>query len=273
LLFILVMPELPEVETIAAGLRSIILNKIITRIIRCAPHLKKINPRGFEKKLTGLKITAIDRIGKNIFIHLSDQSFLHVHLRMTGQFLWQKKLPDCDQHDHLIFEFKKSTKLLIFRDVRKFGLIKYVTQNKTNAYWQNFKLGCDALLISPENFVELLKSKKCMIKPLLLDQSLIAGLGNIYVDEILHRVKIHPQRIADTISTKKLIQMHAVMIKILNISIANMGTTFDSFSQINSEPGQFQSYLWAYDRDGELKRIVVAQRGTNICPRCQKAPH
>ena len=145
----------------------------------------------------------------------------------------------------------------------------------------NLKLGIDALIISPEEFFELLKSKKRMIKPLLLDQSIVAGLGNIYVDEILHRAKIHPLRSADSISRKKLIQMHAFMIEILNFSIANMGTTFDSFSQINNEPGQFQSYLWAYDRQGEIcrqcgksgiKRIVVAQRGTHICPRCQKAP-
>ena len=85
------MPELPEVETVAQGLREAILEKKIARVCYCAPHLKKLNSRGFEKKLAGLKVTAIDRIGKNMFIRFSDQSFLHVHLRMTGQFNYQKK--------------------------------------------------------------------------------------------------------------------------------------------------------------------------------------
>ena len=275
------MPELPEVETIAQGLREVIEGKKIARVSYCAPHLKKLNARGFERKLAGLRVASIDRTGKNMFIRFSDQSFLHVHLRMTGQFNWQKKLPECDRHDHLIFEFSHTKKILVYRDVRKFGVIKYITAERADKYLGDLKLGIDALKISPAEFVEVLKSKKRMIKPLLLDQSLVAGLGNIYVDEILHRAKIHPMRSADTISRKKLIEMHAFMIEILNFSIANMGTTFDSFSRVNSEPGQFQAYLWAYDRQGEICRhcgktkiirIVVAQRGTHICPRCQKAP-
>ncbi len=279
MLFTLVMPELPEVETVVRGLKSAILGKKIKNISYCAPHLRKLNPRGFAKKLEGRTIDSIERTGKNIFINLDDGSMLWVHLRMTGQLLYNCKFTGHDPHRHMVMNFSNSDEILVFRDVRKFGHFVYVPANRIEQFLTDLNLGQDALKIGKDEFAALIKSKNRMIKPLLLDQSIIAGLGNIYVDEILFRSKVHPRKLSARIAVSKLRAMYENMRKILKLSIENMGTTVDSFSGVNSEPGRNQNYLLAYDHAGELcsvcnkrkiVRIVVAQRGTFICPNCQR---
>jgi formamidopyrimidine-DNA glycosylase len=273
------MPELPEVETVVRGLRGCIAGKTIRDIEYCAPHLRKLNLRGFAGKAAGRTIDSINRIGKNIFINLDDGAVFLVHLRMAGRLLYCGQEIPQDDHNHLKMNFIRNGEALVFRDVRKFGHFIYIPSGKKPAYIESMKLGEDALQIDRESFVEILRSKSRMIKPLLLDQSVIAGLGNIYVDEILHKCRVHPQKLSSGIAKRKLREMYANMQKILVFSIENMGTTFDSFSGVNSEPGRNQNYLLAYNNAGKLcslcgkrkiKRIVVAQRGTFICTNCQR---
>jgi formamidopyrimidine-DNA glycosylase len=273
------MPELPEVETVVRGLRGCIAGKTIKDIGYIAPHLCKLNLRGFAIRAVGRKIDSIKRVGKNIFINLDDGAVFMVHLRMTGQLLFCAKNSLNDPHNHLKMNFSENGEALIFRDIRKFGHFIYVPASKKKAWFESMKLGMDALKIDADGFVELLGSKQRMIKPLLLDQSVIAGLGNIYVDEILHRSKVHPKKLSSKIAPRKFRDMYAHMQKILRFSIENMGTTFDSFSGVNSEPGRNQNYLLAYNNAGKvcslcgkrkIKRIVVAQRGTFICTNCQR---
>ncbi|NIP43512.1 MAG: bifunctional DNA-formamidopyrimidine glycosylase/DNA-(apurinic or apyrimidinic site) lyase [candidate division Zixibacteria bacterium] len=273
------MPELPEVETVVRGLRGCIAGKTIRDIEYCAPHLRRLNLRGFAGKAAGRIIDSIDRIGKNIFINLDDGAVFLVHLRMTGRLLYCGQAIPQDNHNHLKMNFVNNGEALVFRDVRKFGHFIYIPALKRSVYLQSMQLGEDALKIDVESFVKILKSKSRMIKPLLLDQSVIAGLGNIYVDEILHSSKVYPKRLSSRIASRKLREMHANMQKILAFSIENMGTTFDSFSGVNSEPGRNQNYLLAYNNAGKLcslcgkrkiKRIVVAQRGTFVCTNCQR---
>ncbi|MBN2355990.1 bifunctional DNA-formamidopyrimidine glycosylase/DNA-(apurinic or apyrimidinic site) lyase [candidate division KSB1 bacterium] len=279
MLFIPIMPELPEVETVVRGLRKGILRRKIAKVVYCAPHLKKMNTRGFARDLMGRNISSIDRIGKNIFINLDDGAFIQVHLRMTGRLIMDNGKGDYDCHDHLILEFVDGKSRLVFRDVRKFGQFVYIPAGRKERFFDELKIGIDALKISAEEFTRILKSKNRMIKPLLLDQSIVAGLGNIYVDEILFKSRVHPQKISSRISARKLSEMHRHMLKTLRSAIDNMGTTFDSFSNVNNEPGNFQSYLQVYANAGNLcprcgknkiKKIVVAQRGTHYCPYCQK---
>ena len=232
------MPELPEVETVVRGLRGCIAGKTIRDIEYCAPHLRKLNLRGFAGKAAGRTIDSINRIGKNIFINLDDGAVFLIHLRMTGRLLYCGQAIPQDNHNHLKMNFVKNGEALVFRDVRKFGHFIYIPSWKKPAYIESMKLGEDALQIDRESFVEILKSKSRMIKPLLLDQSVIAGLGNIYVDEILHKCRVHPQKLSSGIAKRKLREMYANMQKILVFSIENMGTTFDSFSGVNSEPGR-----------------------------------
>jgi len=273
------MPELPEVETVVRGLRKSVLNRQIRKALYCAPHLQKINTRGFARNLRGHRISAINRIGKNIFMGLDNNALIWVHLRMTGRFLIVKNSMEIDCHNHLIIEFSDDVNKLVFRDVRKFGQFVYIPAKKRDHFFDELNIGIDALQISGDQFVKAVKSRNRMIKPLLLDQSIVAGLGNIYVDEILFQSRVHPRQISSGISKHKLIRMHDNMHKTLRFAIENMGTTFDSFSDVNNEPGSFQSYLQAYNNEGSLcprcknhkiKRIVVAQRGTYFCPYCQK---
>jgi formamidopyrimidine-DNA glycosylase len=273
------MPELPEVETVVRGLRQALTDRIIRDIIHCSPHLKKKNIRGFPKTLIGRKVASIDRVGKNIFINFDDDSMLWVHLRMTGQFLLAKKpMPD-DNHNHLIIILKGSPQIVVYRDVRKFGQLVYINSRRKSRFFEEMKLGTDAMLISGKKFAGIIKSKNRMIKPLLLDQNLIAGLGNIYVDEILFKSRIHPCKTSSSLSDSKINELFAHMRETLSFAIDNMGTTVDSFAGVDSEPGNFQTYLQVYDQEGSLcprcgktriKRIVVAQRGTHICRVCQR---
>jgi len=279
MLFTETMPELPEVETVICELREFLVGKTINYVSPVAPHLKKINNSGFSKKLIGLKVDLLERIGKNIFVNFQDSSLLWIHLRMTGQTLIQKNPDISDPHNHIALGFVQTKSMLVFRDVRKFGQFVFVHAKKRNAFLEQMKVGEDALKISEKRFVELLMARKRMIKALLLDQSLIAGLGNIYVDEILFKCRIHPLKEASRISHRKLREMYHYMRSILKFAIDNMGTTFDSFSNTNGKAGNFQSYLKAYNNAGNLcphckkakiKRIVVVQRGTHICPNCQR---
>jgi formamidopyrimidine-DNA glycosylase len=279
MLFISIMPELPEVETVVRGLRKAVLRREIDKVVYCAPHLKKMNTRDFASGLKGRMVSSIERIGKNIFINLNNGALIQVHLRMTGRLIVDSGNCDYDCHDHLIIEFADGKSRLVFRDVRKFGQFIYIPAGRKARYLDGLRLGIDALEISAEEFIRILKSKNRMIKPLLLDQSIVAGLGNIYVDEILFKSRVHPQKISSRISQRKLDEMYGHMQTTLRFAIDNMGTTFDSFSNVNNEPGNFQSYLQAYDNAGNLcprcgknriKKIVVAQRGTHYCPYCQK---
>jgi formamidopyrimidine-DNA glycosylase len=273
------MPELPEVETVVRGLREAILGKKILRLSYCAPHLRKMNPHGFAGKLEGRVISSIERTGKNIFVNLDDNSLLWIHLRMTGQLLYNCNFSKSDPHTHIMMSFAEGNEKLVFRDVRKFGHFVYIPAKKKEHFFKEMNLGKDALKVEEKEFVEIIRSKKRMIKPLLLDQRIIAGLGNIYVDEILFSSRIHPRKLSSHISVRKLREMYTNMRKILESAVENMGTTVDSFSGVNSEPGRNQNYLLVYDHAGELcricrkrkiVRIVVAQRGTFICPNCQR---
>ncbi len=273
------MPELPEVETVVRGLRDSIQGKMIANVMHISPHIKLMNPRGVVAKLKSRKFTSIDRTGKNIFINLDDNSFVWVHLRMTGRLMYLPQPQILDNHNHVILALHDTPMKLIFRDVRKFGHFVYTSGSNRDSFFAKLALGPDALAMTRDDFIETIGSKSRMIKPLLLDQNIIAGLGNIYVDETLIKSRIHPMRVSSTISIRKLSEMYGHMQATLKLAIKNMGTTFDSFAGVNSEPGSNQSYLWAYNRAGELcpickrgriRRIVVAQRGTHICPRCQK---
>jgi len=275
------MPELPEVETVVRGLRECIQDKIIEKVLHLAPHIRAMNPRTIAGKLTGKKFIDIGRIGKHIFIELNDGSLIRVHLRMTGQLMYLPQPPVDDRHNHVILALRDSSMKLIFRDVRKFGYFQCIDRKIRQDFFDNLNLGPDALRMDRDDFIREIRSRSRMVKPLLLDQAIIAGLGNIYVDEILIKTRIHPRRISSTISRRKLSEMYDNMQLTLEQAIGNMGTTFDSFAGVNSEPGNNQSYLWSYNRTGKLcpickkgriRRIVVAQRGTHICPRCQKAP-
>lgn len=287
------MPELPEVETVVRGLRSTILNKTILNVKTNAPPAsivvsESFNKRSFASILKGKKILAINRRGKNILISLidkitRDEITLWVHLKMTGHLFYKEVSEPIEKHDLVIFDFVSNEKNgsrhhLRFNDYRRFGRLRLYYNDELWEQKGLRTLGEEPLLMKAEDFIALCKNCKRMVKPALLNQSFIAGIGNIYADEALYASKIHPQRITSSISKKKLTELHGHIRRLLKKAIRLMGTSVDSYSGVNGKPGGFQKYLLAYNKEGEscsvcgaiIMREKIGSRSAHYCPRCQR---
>ncbi len=272
------MPELPEVETVVRGLRKVISGKTIKSIICYSPKIQKDNYSNWLDDLKNSYIKSIGRRGKNILINLSGNKTLWVHLKMTGHFFYLPKKNEIEKHDLILFEFKKDKYNLRFNDYRRFGRIRLFPTDKIMLQKGLVNLGPEPLEIPVSDFIALFKSSSRMIKPALLDQTFLAGLGNIYADESLYSTRIHPRKQTNRISKKKLIELHLIIQKMLKRAINLMGTSVDSFAGVNGKTGQYQKYLLAYGRDGEkcsrcgtkIKREKIGSRSAHFCPRCQR---
>lgn len=262
------MPELPEVETVVRGLQQTIINETIVDIE--VPWEKALRPDHAYDALINQTIRDVSRRAKYIILHL-DQGALVVHLRMTGRLspMFSEK------YITVILHFRSGNSLY-FRDMRKFGRMEYTDDV------QGFlaHLGPEPLADSftPELFYKLLKLKRRIIKPLLLDQSFVAGLGNIYVDEALFVSGIHPLSLATAVPRQRAFSLHQAIQSILSASIEAQGTTVVNFSHGADQSGSYQGALQVYGRakepcvvcDTPIRKIKVGQRGTHFCPICQK---
>ncbi|MBN1211803.1 MAG: DNA-formamidopyrimidine glycosylase [candidate division Zixibacteria bacterium] len=283
------MPELPEVEIVVRGLRQTVLGKTIAKVTLSAPPASIVvspsfNGNRFDRIIENRRILEINRRGKNILISLSGNVTLWVHLKMTGHFLYTDKSEPVDKHDLVIFDFKKQNKSdshhhLRFNDYRRFGRLRLFYSYEVLKQKGLVELGPEPLEITTEEFVQLCKNRNRMIKPALLDQSFIAGLGNIYTDESLYFSKIHPRCLTGSISKRKLIELHSHIQRLLKKSISLMGTTVDSYSGVNGKTGRFQKYLAVYNSEGEpcgicgttIVREKIGSRSAHFCPRCQRS--
>jgi formamidopyrimidine-DNA glycosylase len=273
------MPELPEVETIVRGLRPQLIGKKIRFIRVRSDHVLTGSPRGFRRVLEGAIIREIGRKGKFILITCDQEIRLITHLRMTGQFLLAPRERVVDPHTHVLFDLEPGTDQLRYRDVRKFGRLAAVARG-TPAISLLQDLGPDALEISAATLFRNLQQKKRAIKPLLLDQTFLSGLGNIYVDESLYRAGIHPLTRADTLNRDQARLLHRHMRQILRQAIRAKGTTVSDYRGPEGIVGGFQRFLRVYDRSGDPCRICgqtiqktrVGGRGTHTCPGCQPWP-
>ncbi len=281
------MPELPEVETVVRGLRKTVVGLTISKVRTNAPAAsivvgESFKGRSFSSILNGKTIQDVTRRGKNILINLSDNITLWSHLKMTGRFLYVSQKSPVQKHDLAIFDFNdgsiKSGNQLRFNDTRRFGRLRLYRSCEVNNQKGLKELGPEPLEISSAEFIKLFSSTSRMVKPALLDQSFIAGIGNIYADESLFLSKIHPQKLTNKISRKKLLQLHRHFKRILTKAINNMGTSVDSYQGVNGQPGSFQKYLKAYDREGKpcifcahkIVREKIGSRSAHYCPRCQR---
>ncbi len=265
------MPELPEVETVIRELQKEILFKTI---ISYSVFWNKTFVSDSEHKLNGLTINNITRKGKYIIFSLS-QSFLIIHLRMTGNLLISDSMGNKKKHDRVIFVFDDNSQL-VFNDIRKFGRI-YHTDRPENIL---SRVGIDALdsRLTPNLFYGLLHKSKRNIKAFLLSQEYISGLGNIYVDECLFRAGITPFTISANIRREKAHALLEVIKEILEFAIINMGTTISDYRDAFGNFGSNQNFLKVYQRGGlpcfkcgaPIKRIWYAGRGTHYCNVCQK---
>ena len=282
------MPELPEVETVVRGLRKTVVGETIARVRLNAPPStitvgKSFGCKSFSHLLKNRQILSADRRGKNILMSLSGGVTLWVHLKMTGHFFYLDRSEPIGKHDLVIFDFRSTNGTfnptnLRFNDYRRFGRLRLFNDNEL---WEQDglkQLGPEPLELGATDFVSLFRSTRRAIKPALLDQTFIAGLGNIYADESLFAARIHPRRLTSSISPKKLTELHGHIQRLLKMAISKMGTSVDSFSGVNGSPGQFQKYLKAYGNEGEPcatcgRRIVrekIGSRSAHYCPRCQR---
>ncbi len=282
------MPELPEVEIVVRGLRETVVGKTIARVHMNAPPSStyvshSFDSQGFDRVLEGRKILSVSRRGKNILISLSGSVTLWVHLKMTGHFSHVDRTTPLDRHDLIVFDFKSTKQKrqrlhLRFNDYRRFGRLRLFYEHELWGQPGLADLGPEPLDISASEFVDLCKKKSRMLKPALLDQTFLAGLGNIYADESLYYSKIHPKRVTSSLSSRKLIELHSHIQRLLKKAIRLMGTSVDSYTGVNGQPGRFQKYLRAYHNEGKpcqfcgtkIVRQKIGSRSTHFCPRCQR---
>ena len=270
------MPELPEVETIASQLRArgVEGKEILSVQINWEPTVEPFSAADFSAAVTGTVITEISRVGKWMLFSLSSGHTLMVHLRMAGSFAMEQ-----GSHDRIVVQLSDGL-TLYYRDTRKFGRWKLV--DDPNEILK--KLGPDAVTraFSQSYFSKMMRKKHRMIKPLILDQSIVAGLGNIYADEALWESKVHPERLSDSLSDSELASLFKAIKNVLKQGIKNRGTSLGdgktNYRQIDGETGENRGEVKAYGKGGKpcvrcktlMEKIVVAQRGTTFCPACQK---
>ncbi len=285
------MPELPEVETITRGLRKAILGKSIKEVKALSSGTVKQSLKLFCREIADGEIKEIRRRGKYLLMDLSGGKTLLIHLGMTGKLLLSRPKHDSrsasgrrlpkeekwDKHDHLIFRFCNADFVLRYNDQRKFGKLRLCNSCDEQHIAELKELGPESLEVSSSDFVEILKRRKAKIKSLLLDQKVIAGLGNIYADEALFEARIHPERRAGSLSVHKLRDLHSAIRKTLKRAIKAGGSSIDNYVQVNGQIGGFQLQHKVYGREGErcrrcrtkIKRIKINQRSSYFCPRCQ----
>ncbi len=272
------MPELPEVETIVRGLREKLIGRQIRSVrVRTATLLRSPLPR-FRRQLSGAIIRKIERKGKFILIGLENGSTLLIHLKMTGQLLLIPEDRPADKHTHLLFNLTPRDLQLRYRDVRKFGFLGLLAPGEE---WPSLAdLAPDPFELTARDFYERLHKKKRAIKPLLLDQRFISGLGNIYVDESLFRARIHPLTPSQTLNWDQARGLHRRIREVLRQAIEAKGTTVSDYRGPEGIVGGFQHYLRVYDRQGlpcptcrnPIDKTRVGGRGTHLCPVCQTLP-
>ncbi len=262
------MPELPEVETVVRTLAPVVRGRVIVEARFLSPLAAGGRPEELAEALRGRRIVDVRRRGKFIVFEL-DHGVMTVHLRMTG-----KLLTAAAESAFARAVFQLDDGEVVFDDVRQFGRVEWAETLPENVA----RLGPEPLSMSLDEFRAGLKARKGAVKPLLLDQSFVAGLGNIYVDECLHRAGIHPLARASRVSRRKAGLLHAAMQEVLREAIAAGGSSISDYADAQGRAGSFQRFHRVYGRAGEaclqcgaaIKRIVVGQRGTHFCPRCQK---
>ncbi len=271
------MPELPEVETVVRGLRKRLFRRKFSEVEVCREVCLRGSGRALADWLQKKEILAVERRGKNVVLSLSGGGALFVHLGMSGRLRVLPRNAPREKHTHLVFSFLDQGDQLRFIDPRRFGRVSW-ERGKKGEWVCLSHLGPEPLETSLSEFVRRVRSRRREIKPLLLDQHFLAGVGNIYADESLHRAGIHPRRKSDSLSGKTLSRLHRAVQEVLNEAIRAGGTSVRSYVDSAGALGAFQHGLRVYGREGEpcrtcgraIVREIVGGRSSFYCPRCQR---
>lgn len=289
------MPELPEVETIRRDLESELIGLKLTGVDFIWPgSLKGTTPENFKKAVIRKEIIAVERRAKNLAIKLTGNLYLLMHMKMTGHLLiepgnkkvsvagsWQTKegsLADpINQYIRVVF-WLSNGKIMAFSDLRKFGYIRLVTQEELAKVYSDYGPEPFSEAFTPEYLQTIFAGKKQAAKKVLMDQTKIAGIGNIYADEILWAAKIHPETPANSLTMAQIASIHKFTLEILKKAIELRGTSSSDYRDTKGEKGRFEAELNVYRRTNlfckrcstPIKRITVGGRGTHFCPKCQR---
>jgi formamidopyrimidine-DNA glycosylase len=279
------MPELPEVETVARGLRLTVLGRrILSVTLRKTDFID--DPSLIERHLPGRRIESVERYGKFMLLRLSAAqgeetdnapAALLVHLGMTGHIASTAAAKPWEKHTHAGFALDDGRELR-YTDARRFGRLAYLSAELLPAELEGF--GADPLEVIGEEFATRIRSRNSRIKALLLDQTVLRGVGNIYADESLWRAKIHPAKLGARISKKQAALLHRALRDILKKAIVMRGSSISNFVDADGAPGEYQQHHRAYGREGEkcyrcgtiIRRAIVAGRSSFFCPKCQIGP-
>lgn len=274
------MPELPEVETVKRTLQALIVGKTIERVTVDLPRIIQEPPDSalFAELLSGRTVTGVERRGKFLRLFL-DPWVLVSHLRMEGRYAVVPSREAVEKHTHVRFHFTDQTELR-YKDVRQFGTMHLYRRGEDVTRPPLNKLGPEPLsdAFTLEAFQEQLLRRKTTMKALLLNQAVVSGLGNIYVDEALFEAGIHPERKAPDVTWEELKRLHGAIRSTLTKAIEAGGSSVRSYVNGKGEMGMFQLQIQVYGRKGEpclrcgepIQKTVVAGRGTHFCPCCQR---
>ena len=278
------MPELPEVETVRRGLVPVLEGRKLVRVEARRPDLRIAFPARFAERLTGRRVEKLTRRAKYILAWLDGGEVLLIHLGMSGRFVVDTTRSNSigsGTHDHVMFETDRGARV-VYSDHRRFGLMTLIAADDLGDHKLLKGLGPEPLSgeFSAASLSAALKGKKTPIKAALLDQRVVAGLGNIYVSEALHRAHISPKRLAGAIKAAGVALLVNAVRAVLEEAIAAGGSTLRDYRHTDGELGYFQHRFRVYDREGErcptrgcggkIKKIVQAGRSTFFCPVCQR---
>lgn len=276
------MPELPEVETVKRGLSPILVGRRLSKVIARRTNLRWPLPSGFRQKLTNKVVLELERRGKFLVIRLDDGTVWISHLGMSGHFsIYDGKPPPEKAHDHIIIETDTGVTVR-YNDPRRFGFMDLTTAQELSCYPMFVSMGPEPLEknFTPAVLEERLKGRSMPIKTALLDQRIVAGIGNIYACEALHHAGISPKRLARSVRGQRARKLQAAIFDVLTRAIEAGGSSLRNHRQPDGKLGYFQQTFVVYGRKGsnclrcgmgyKVRQIIQSGRSTFYCPNCQR---
>lgn len=276
------MPELPEVETVARGLREVLPGRRILSV-RLGKTDFIEDPAAVERLLPGLQIAGVRRHGKFLLFNFESpdgtatNELMMIHLGMTGKLVTHHREEPVAPHTHVFLELDDGRELR-YTDIRRFGQIRIIGAGERSAFLA--KTGIDPLVATESEFRSALHGRRARIKALLLDQHVMGGMGNIYTDESLWRARIHPKRLAANLREDEVRKLYRAVREVLTEAIRLRGSSVSDYVDVAGNRGGFQRRHRVYGRKGKkcsrcgtpIHRAIVAGRSSHFCPRCQRAP-
>jgi formamidopyrimidine-DNA glycosylase len=272
------MPELPEVETVVRDLRPLLVGRRLTGVTVGNRELRRRWDAAWAGVVVGAAVAGVRRRGKWIVVDLDTGGRLVVHLGMTGQFTVNAATDPVPDHTHLVFGLSDGGQLR-FRDIRRFGSVELFADEPAVAAYLADKLGPEPDALDPAAFRQVVRRSNRPVKAILLDQAVVAGVGNIYADEALHRAGLHPRRRGPTLSPAEADRLRTAVAAVIRDAIAKRGSTIRDYVGGSGLRGGYQAEFRVYGRGGEpcpdcesvIEVVRVAGRSSHFCPECQPA--